>query len=85
MSTIMYGLLQCSVVPDKVFLAKTFTTFALVVMLVSMLRFDLYAMIPFVPLVVWCSLVVAEHGAEALPSLAGMSQLPLLQLPGLEP
>jgi len=85
LSTIMYGVLQRSGVPARVFLAKTFTTSTLVTMLVSLLRFDLYAMIPFVPLGLWCCMVVAEHGAEALPSWAGMNQLPLLQLLGPGP
>lgn len=85
LSTITYGALQRSVVPQRLFVAKTFTTFALVVMLVSILRFDVYAMTPFVPLAVWWSMVVAENGAEALPSLAGTSQLLLLQLIGSEP
>lgn len=84
----MYSALQRVVVPQRVFLsqtvATTFTLLAILAILASVLRFDVYAMIPFVPLVGWFSMVVVMDGAEALPPWAGMIRLPLLQLPGLE-
>jgi len=75
--------LQTTVVPCDLLVAKTYISLPLVVTLGSWLGFTLPTMIPFLPLVVICVMIVAMHGTAALPSLAG-SRSPLLQLPGAE-